>query len=231
MIQKIDATQLFLCLPIIGLILLIMDFNSIGYAFDPEAPLHCQVMGMNMTLEEDDINVNGDDYNFFIFGAAGQQPFYKNRLEYGMEVGLLFSMKNDRRLVEGSSGSSGGEIKIQFKNQVLLVDYFGGGYVGYSFTKRLRLYAAAGPLIVYGRRTFDPEETPEGKEGDPIESEVESKLSAGLYARTGIEFKIIDNFMIGAGIRAVTSGLKFKKPAGKIQYEGIQYVFNISFLI
>ncbi len=204
-----------------------MDFNSIGYALGPEVPLHCQVMGMSMTLEEEDVNVDGDDDKYFIFGAAAQRPYHENRLEYGLDVGLLFSMKNDTRHVEVSSGSPGGEIKIQFENQMLLIDYFAGGYIGFSFAKRLRLYAAAGPLIVYGRQEFDPEKN----EYESVESEVESKLSAGLYGRTGIEFKIMDNFMIGAGIRAVTSGLKFKEPNGKIQYEGIQYVFNLSYKI
>jgi opacity protein-like surface antigen len=225
-ICKMNTHKLVCCIPIIIFILLIMDFNSIGYAKDPDTPLYyCQVMGMNMTLEEEDADVDGDDYNLTIFGAAAQRPLKKNGLEYGYEFGLLFSMKNDSRLIEASSGPSGGVIKVQFENQMLLIDYFGGGYVGYSFSKRLRLYAAAGPLIVYGRRAFDSEEE------DTIKSEIESKLSAGLYGRAGIEFKITDIFMIGTGVRAVKSGLKFDEPAGKIRYEGIQYVFNITFLI
>ncbi|MBC2715390.1 MAG: hypothetical protein HF978_08785 [Desulfobacteraceae bacterium] len=204
-----------------------MALNPTGYAYGSEFPLHCQAMGMSMTLEEDDVNVDGDDYHFYLFGAAAQRPYHKNRLEYGIEGGLMFSMENDTRLVEISSGPDGGTIKVEFENQMLLIDYFGGGYVGFCLTKRLRLYAGAGPLIVYGRRAFDPEKN----EDESIKSEVESKLSAGFYGRTGIEFKITDNFMLGAGIRALTSGLKFKEPAGKIQYEGIQYVFSISYEI
>lgn len=225
--QNPAATKLICVIPLIAFLILMMDFNSAGYAWGPEVPLHCQVMGMHMSLEEDDGHIEGGDYKLSIFGAAAQQPYHKNGLEYGIEGGLLFSMKNDSRLVEISSGNSGGQIKIQFDNRMLLIDYFGGGYAAFSCAKRLRLYAAAGPLIVYGRREFDPEETGY----DSVESEVESRLSAGLYARAGIELKVLDNFMIGTGIRALKTGLKFNEPGGRIRYEGIQYVFNIAYTL
>jgi opacity protein-like surface antigen len=211
----------------LAFLFLMTNFTSTAYAWDHEAPLRCQVMGMQMTLEEEDAVVDGGDYKFSIFGAAGQRAIHKNPLEYGLEVGMLFSIDNNRRYTSVSSGSDGGSINVRFENKMLLIDYFGGGYVGYSFTKYLRLYAGAGPLIVYGRKEYEPDDDDYDSDG----SEVESKLSAGLYARTGVEFLITDNFMIGGGIRALISGLEFKEPNGKIKYQGIQYVFNLSFKI
>jgi opacity protein-like surface antigen len=226
-IQKYHTPRLIHCIPMLAFLLLMTNFTSTAYAWDSEAPLRCQVMGMHMTVEEEDAIVDGKDYKFSIFGAAGQRAIHKGPLEYGLEVGLLFSMDNDRRYTSVSSGSDGGTVHVRFENKMLLIDYFGGGYVGYSFSKYLRLYAGAGPLIVYGRKEYEPD----GDDYDSFDSEVESKLAVGLYGRTGVEFTITDNFMIGAGIRALTSGLEFKEPNGKIKYEGIQYVFNLSFKI
>lgn len=226
-IQKYHTTRLIYCTLMLAFLLLMINFTSPAYAWDPEAPLRCQVMGMHMAIEDDDADADNDDYKFSIFGAAGQRSVHKGPLEYGLEVGLLFSMDNDRRYTSVSSGSDGGTVHVRFENKMLLIDYFGGGYVGYSFSKYLRLYAGAGPLIVYGRKEYEPDDDDYDSDG----SEVESKLSVGLYARTGVEFSITDNFMIGGGIRALTSGLEFKEPNGKIKYEGIQYVFNLTFKI
>jgi opacity protein-like surface antigen len=227
LIHKYHTPRLIHCIPILAIILLMTNFDSMAYAWDSEAPLHCQVMGMHMTVEEEDAILDGDDYKFSILGAAAQRPAHKGPLEYGLEVGLLFSMDNDRRYTQVSSGSGGGTVYVRFENKMLLVDYFAGGYVAYSFSKYMRIYAGAGPLIVYGRREYEPD----NDEYDSVDSGVESKLAVGLYGRTGVEFTITDNFMIGAGIRALTSGLEFKEPNSKTQYEGIQYVFNLSFKI
>ncbi len=225
-IQKYHTHRLIHCIPMLAFLILMTNYTPTAYAWDSGAPLRCQVMGMHMAIEDDDADLDNDDYKFSIFGAAGQRAIHKDPFEYGLEVGLLFSIDNDRRYTSVSSGSDGGTVHVRFENKMLLIDYFGGGYVGYSFSKYLRLYAGAGPLIVYGRREYDPDEN----EYDD-DSEVESKLSLGLYGRTGIEFSITDNFMIGGGIRALTSGLEFNESNSKIKYEGIQYVFNLTFKI
>jgi opacity protein-like surface antigen len=226
-IHKYHTPRLIHFIPILAIILLMTHFDSMAYAWESKAPLHCQVMGMHMTVEEEDAIVDGDDYKFSIFGAAAQRPVHKDPFEYGLEVGLLFSIDNDRRYTQVSNGSDGGTIHVRFENKMLLIDYFGGGYISYSLSKYMRLYAGAGPLIVYGRKEYEPDDD----EYDSGDSEVESRLSVGLYGRTGVEFSITDNFMIGAGIRALTSGLEFKEPNGKVKYEGIQYIFNLSFKI
>jgi opacity protein-like surface antigen len=211
----------------ISLIIVIFCFFSrTGYAYQSEFDAHFQVIVAHMTIEEKHPDVESDDYSFYLFGGAGQKDFYeKDQFAYGVETGLFFSMDNDTRLVEVSGGGEGGTIKVQFKNNMLLVDYFGGGYASYTFSDRLRLYAGAGPLLIYGRREIDPEDN----NNEIIESEVESQLSLGVYGRTGAELRISENFMLGAGVRYMTSGLKFTGQAGKVKLEGPQYYFNLSF--
>jgi len=227
LIHKSHTHRLIHCIPILSIILLMTNFDSMAFAWESKAPLHCQVMGMHMSVEEEGSDVDNDDYKFTIVGAAGQRAVNEDPFEYGIEVGLLFSMDNDRRYTSVSSGPDGGTVYVRFENKMLLIDYFGGGYISYSVSKYLRLYAGGGPLIVYGRKEYEPDDD----DYDSGDSEVESRLSVGIYGRTGAEFAITDNLMIGAGIRALTSGLEFKEPNGKVQYEGIQYVFNITYKI
>jgi len=110
---------------------------------------------------------------------------------------------------------------------MLLVDFFGGGYVSVDFAKRLRIYAGAGPLIIYGRREFEPEDSG----SISIQTETESDLSVGVYGRMGLEFKLTDIFLVGVSLRGIKTSLEFNEPVGKIEIEGLQYFLNLSIKI
>ncbi len=146
-------------------------------------------------------------------------------LELGVETGAFFSIRGETRVVSVSGGSGGGSVNVTYDNKMLLFDYFGGVYIGGRPTKRLRLYAGCGPLIIYGHRELKP------KPYGPPETEIETDagLSAGLYARTGIEFIITNHFIVGAGVRGMTSGLKLKSTIGSTRVEGLQYLLSLSF--
>jgi len=211
---------------LILLSILFFSFSQAGYAYENEFNAHAQIFVSNMTIEEEDPDVKENDYSFYLIGGAGQVPFQQiNQLKYGLEVGMLFSMDNDTRLVEASGGSGGGSVTVQVKNKMFLFDYFFGGYASYTLADRLRLYIGAGPLLIYGRRESDPEDNNE----EILLPEVESQLSAGFYGRTGAEIRISKDFMLGAGVRYITSGLEFTGQAGKVKVEGPQYYVNFSY--
>ena len=108
---------------------------------------------------------------------------------------------------------------------MLVFDYFGGVYIGGRIAERLRLYAGCGPLIIYGSRQIKPEPY-----GPPeAEAETDAGISAGLYGRTGIELFITERFILGAGVRGMTSGLKLESTIGSTRMEGLQYLLSIAF--
>jgi len=189
-------------------------------------PLYGQLMVAAFSVDDTDETLEGDSFDLTLFGAAAQKPMLAGLpVDLGFETGALFSWKNDTRFAQVSSGPSGGTIRVEIDNQMLLVDYFFGGYAGFRPTRWLRLFAGAGPLLVYGYREIEPEPY----EDVPADKAYESKLAVGAYARCGAEIVFSDRCMLGAGVRATTSGLEFNNSIGNIRYEGIQYFLSFSF--
>jgi len=224
--RKMDTMRFFIQL--LALIAIIAGTGYPAFCEDEELPMNCQVMVSLMELDEDSPDLDKETYDVTFYGAAAQKPFQKDVFEYGIETGANVCMENDTNVLSSSAGSSGGTIRVEIDNQLFLFDYFGGGYVAVNFAKRLRLYAGAGPLLIYGRWEHEPDEN----DGE-IYDETESRLSAGLYGRAGIEVAIIEQMSIGGGIRAITTGLDFSSDnsAGEIKVEGPQVFFNLSFKI
>jgi len=191
-----------------------------------DLPINCQVIVSLMELDEDAPDLDEKNYDLTFFGAAAQKPFYKDLLEYGFETGANLSMKNDTNVLSYTAGSSGGKIKVEIDNTWFLFDYFGGGYVAANIAKRLRLYAGAGPMLIYGSWEHEPDEN----DGD-FDDNTESHLSAGIYGRSGFEIAIIERMSFGAGIRAIATNLQFDDSFGDIKVEGTQFFFNVSFKI
>jgi hypothetical protein len=211
---------------LIVLIAMIAGMNSPVLAENQDIPINCQVIVSLMELDEDAPDMEEKNYDLTFFGAAAQKPYYRNTFEYGFETGANLSMKNDTNVLSYSAGSSGGTIRAEIDNQWFLFDYFGGGYVAANIAKRLRLYAGAGPLLIYGSWEYDPDEN-----DDDLDDENESHLSAGIYGRCGFEIALIEKMSIGAGIRAISTNLKFDDAFGDIKVEGNQVFFNVSFKI
>lgn len=224
--RKMDSTRFFI--QILILIAVVAGTSHSAFCEDEEIPFNCQVIVSLMELDEDSPDLDTETYDITFYGAAAQKPYYKDMFEYGIETGANLCMENDTNVLSASGGSSGGTIKVGIDNQLFLFDYFGGGYVAANFAKRLRLYAGAGPLLIYGSWEHEPDENDED-----ITDETESHLSAGIYGRAGIEVAIIEQMSIGVGIRAITTGLDFdsKDSAGEIKIEGPQVFFNLSFKI
>lgn len=212
------------------LILLAAVFLTFGvtapvHAEASEERLHGQFLFGKMALEKESDRVEGADYDLPLVGLAVQKQVNQGRFELGVETGAFFSIRGETRIVSVSGGSGGGSVKATYDNKMLLFDYFGGVYIGGRPVERLRLYAGCGPLIIYGHREIKPE--PYG----PPETEIETDagISAGLYGRAGIELIITDRFILGAGVRGMTSGLKLKSTIGSTRIEGVQYLASIAF--
>jgi hypothetical protein len=195
-------------------------------AQEDEAALRGQFMLGTMALEKETARVAGDSYDLPFVGLAVQKQVNTGRLELGVETGMLFSIRGETRVVSVSGGSGGASAKVTYDNKMLLFDYFGGVYMGGCPFKRLRLYAGCGPLIVYGQREIEPEPY-----GPPdLETETDAGLSVGLYGRAGAELQLTEHFILGAGVRGLTTGLKLKSSIGSTRVEGLQYLVSLGFM-
>ncbi len=225
-IRRMGSTTVFI--QIFVLVAMIAGTCHPAFCENKEIPFNCQVAVSLMELDEDSPDLDNKTYDIKFFGAAAQKPYQKEMLEYGIETGANLCMENDTNILRASGGSSGGTVSIGIDNKLLLFDYFGGGYVAANFAGRLRLYAGAGPLLIYGSWQHEPDENDED-----LNDETESHLSAGAYGRAGLEVRIIEKLSIGAGVRVITTGLKFKSDdsLGNVKIEGPQVFFNVSFEI
>ncbi len=178
-----------------------------------------------MTIDNDDAQVDGDDYEFTIFGVDAQKSFRRGWIQYGVEVGALFSIDSSLRRFSASSGGGGGTAAISVDISSFLMDYFFGGYVSIEPVRWLRLYAGAGPLLIWGIRDAEPAEPlPE-----PYAEESESGLGVGGYGRVGVDILFTDWFGLGAGARVTKTTLSFDETVGDIDIEGVQYYGGLSF--
>jgi len=178
-----------------------------------------------MLIPNNDSDLERDDYDVDIFGVNVQKPFGGGTFKYGLETGVLFSMDSDVRSFSASSGSGGGTVAISVDVNSLLIDYFFGVYLSFEPAKWLRVNVGAGPLLIWGKRETEPEEsTPE-----EFDSESESDFGAGVYAQAGIDIFLTENFGLNAGARINETTLNFKDTTGKIDIEGWQYYFGIAF--
>jgi opacity protein-like surface antigen len=189
-----------------------------------DRPIILQFMVGEMVISNDDPRVSDGDYNIALFGVAAQKPFYGEITLIGIETGGLFNWKSETRAY-AASGGGGGTVAISADINQFLFDYFFGGYVSLQPLKWFRLYAGAGPLLIYGSREYE--------EMDPITSQVETKsdsgFSGGVYGRAGIDIIISENFILGANIRGIKTGLSFNDTVGNVDVEGWQYFGVISF--
>lgn len=202
---------------------------SVGEALSQETkePMVGHVFYGRMTTENDDPQVDGGDYDINIFGVDVQKPLGRGIFKYGIETGALFSLDSDLRRFSASSGTGGGSASVSIDIRSLLVDFFFGGYVALEPVRWLRLHIGAGPLLIYGRREIEPEApTP-----DPFSDETESDsgIGAGLYARAGIDILFTDYFGLNAGARITETTLSLEDTAGRVDIEGWQYYAGLAF--
>jgi hypothetical protein len=193
-------------------------------AFSEDRPgtLVCHITYGELTIDNDDPSVEGEDYQFGVFGADVQKSLGQGALLYGFETGMYFSMESETRSFYASSG---GVAAVAVDVESLYFDYFLGGFVGLKPAQWLRLYVGAGPLLIYGQRDTEPQVTPY----DEITDESDGGFGAGVYARAGIDLFFTQNFGIGGGLRINQTTLTFDNTESEVDVEGWQYYVGASF--
>ena len=207
-------------------------FGIIGYGADAgagaaEAPLIGHSYYGQMVIENDDPDVEGGDYEINLFGVDVQKRLRTGLFSFGYETGALLSFETEDRQVRAASGSGGGTIAVSVAFNFILVDYFFGGFIGLEPANWCRLYAGAGPLLMWGSRETEPDDD------DEKEAVAESEVGVGVYARVGADLMVSTVFGISVGARITDTTLRFEgtdgQHGGDMDVEGWQYYGGITF--
>jgi hypothetical protein len=155
-------------------------------------------------------------------GAWGTLP-KGDRLQVGLECSFLFGFRTDD--VEYlSAGGSG--LRIRISTSMWMIDFAGGPYASLYLDqqRRIRLYAAGGPLMIYADYQTDPDDDDlDNPEIDNYNFEFDGDKSVfgiGVYARCGIEFRIFERGMLGLGARGNWANLDFSDVGGDTDVSG-----------
>jgi hypothetical protein len=219
-------TKSFTIMVMCAVVYLIPIDNALSQ--DTQSPMTGHIFFGRMTIENNDQEIEGDDFEIKTVGVDAQKPMSQGNIQYGIEGGAFFSWDSEVRQFKASSGSGGGSASISVDISSILVDLFLGGYVAIQPAKWLRLYTGAGPMFIWARHETEPlEPTPEPYADD---SESESGVGVGLYARTGLDIFITDSIGISAGARINETTLSFEDTLGReeVDIEGWQVYGGIS---
>jgi len=139
-----------------------------------------------------------------------------DRLQCGLETTFLLGFQVDKLnyLYVG-----GGGLRVSVSTSIWMFDLAGGVYANAYLDpgRKVRLYAGAGPLIMYASYRAEHDYS------DGTDEETENKAAFGLggYARTGIEFRIHERGMLGLGARGSWTRLDFTDVGGQSEMTGI----------
>lgn len=164
-------------------------------------------------------------------GIEAEYRYGGQALSWGINSGGSIAWKNSGTRVSGGfSGDTGGVIRIELDNSLFVGELHLGGYLRGHLGSRVSLYAAAGPMLMYGTHKVEDEEvvTPQDN-GDGqivISSSDESDFALGFYGRAGIDFQLKKDQLLGAGVRYMAAEMDFSDTLGKLDLQGPQFVLT-----
>ncbi len=138
-----------------------------------------------------------------------------DRFQYGLECSFLLGfMVDDIRFTSSSPGGT----TIRVSSDMWMFDLAGGGYASLFLDKnnKVRVYAAAGPLMTYASYHSDSNDAT-----IPELNTSESVFGLGLYARTGVEFRIYGSGMLGLGVRGSWASVDLSDVGGSTDLTGL----------
>lgn len=161
--------------------------------------------------------VDGDDGDLDeipFLGGGAQFKLGGERLDFGFEG--LFSFGGRANADAFVIGGGGAAVAVDV--DLLIFDLYGGPFVSAFLGDKLRLYAAAGPLLQWA----DYEESNSVGDNDG------SGFGYGLYARTGCEFVLPSRTMIGLGARWSDTSVDLGGDLGDLEMDGFQLMLTVS---
>ena len=164
-------------------------------------------------------------------GIEGEYPYGGgDTWRWGLNPGGSIGWKNSDTRVSGTIGGGGANLRFDIDNSLFIGELHLGGFIRAGLTRQLSVYAAAGPLVMYGRHEVEDDDidNPEvGPAGEIVlKSTDESDFAFGLYGRAGIDFEYSDDQYLGLGVRYMAAEMDFSDTVGKVDLEGPQFVLT-----
>lgn len=131
------------------------------------------------------------------------------KLQYGLEFSFLLGFKFD----DVTTYNGQHAVYVNVSSSLWLFDIAGGAYLNLPLGEKLRLYGAAGPLMMVGLYNSETDYK------NVTQSQTE--FGFGAYARTGLELQVQRNAYLGAGLRGTYSNLDFSEVGGSSELKGI----------
>lgn len=160
-----------------------------------------------------DSEADGDTYLPAI-GGGGQWKLAGDKVEFGVEGMISFAWQANATAFSTAGG--GATVAISFG--LLLVDLYGGPFVNVWLGDSTRLYLAAGPLLEWAN--YD--------QYYGANSDTATGFGGGGYARTGVEFRLPSQTLIGLGVRWSKSSISLSNNLGNLDLEGYQAVLTVT---
>jgi len=184
----------------------VMEFKSDTYTRQDSA-------GDNYQGKMPTIPVFGGMWQYGLFGG--------DTVTLGAEGGILFGFDSySTTLIGGGNG-----LYVHIKNKFFLIDGMIGLNIDIHPGNRVRLYAGAGPLLMYGNLKTDNDDE---ASIDIIEDESAGAADIGLYARAGFEIRVTKATFCGFQARYVDAELDFGRDLGEFDMQGMQYMLTFT---
>ena len=187
----------------------------------------------DQTAEWEDIGEDEVDVEFpSSLPSGGVEAEYAygggEAFKWGINSGGSIGWKNsDTRISGGFSGDTGAVIRFDFDNSLFIGELHLGGFARAYLGPRVSVYAAAGPMIMYGKHKIEEEEVVSPTEDEvEINTTEESSFAFGVYGRAGIDFQYSQGQHVGLGVRYMAAEMDFDKTVGKLDLEGPQVVLT-----
>ena len=169
-------------------------------------------------------------------GVEAEYAYGGQALKWGINSGGSIAWKSsDTRISGGFTGDTGGVIRVELDNSLFIGELHLGGFIRGHLGERVSVYAAAGPMIMYGKHKVEDEEveTPEPTADGTvvIASSDESDFAFGFYGRAGIDFQFSRGHFVGLGVRYMAAEMDFEDTVGKLDLEGPQVVLTYTALL
>ncbi len=156
--------------------------------------------------------------NMPLIGIAVQQDVVGERIAAGAEGGVTLGWWFDRESARNNTGA----LLLEVDSELLMLEFFFGGFVSADLGDAARIYAGAGPLLYLGLYDTEIEEQDPAIGTVYEDDETDAALGAGVYARAGFDFFFGDDSAMGIGVRQVIADLDFGSPSGEIDFNGVQ---------
>ncbi len=143
----------------------------------------------------------------------------------GWEIGGLVSWVTD----DANVASVNGVGVVAIDTSLVVIDLFLGLRLDALFDEdRLRVYASAGPALMFGLADDERSEILATGSRTIIIDDSESSFGVGGYARAGIEYRFGLFDSVGVQVRGVRSELDFDETLGEVEITGITTAITVS---